>query len=275
MPHIHSLYIYPVKSLHRCAVQSFRVDPWGPCGDRRWVVTDANGKFLTQRHHPRMATLMVQPVEGGLVISNGRMEDLRITFLSPDAPILNVEVWGDRVQAHDAGEDAAGWLSQALGHGCRLAFMRDPRSARLKDAAGIYPVSFADGFPLLLAATSSLADMNARMNHPVPMERFRPNIVIAGSEPWEEDTWRRIRIGTVELSVAKACSRCKVTTVDQETGEVPEKGEPLRTLAGFRHVADGIMFGQNALVRQEGVIAVGDEVVIVERGSSNLGPPAS
>jgi uncharacterized protein YcbX len=189
-----------------------------------------------------------------------------------DAPQVTVSVWRSTLQASNAGGMAGAWLSNALDTPCRLGFLADPGARPVDPAYGtsVDRVSFADGFPVLLAAQGSLDDLNTRLERPIAMRRFRPNLVIDGPEPWAEDHWRRIRIGGVVFRLPKPCSRCTVTTVDQESGERPDPREPLRTLALFRRTRDGVMFGQNMIPETFGRVAVGDAVTVLESGPSNV-----
>lgn len=266
-----TIHVYPVKALRGSSLPSAEVEPWGLARDRRWMVVNPVGRFLSQRELPIMARLGAQAVADGLVLSAPGRADLALGF--PDArtaPCRVVTVWSDAVPALDAGEAAAAWISAALGQSCRLVHLDDPR-ARIVDTAFGTPedsVSFADGFPLLLTLDASLAALNEALEQapaaPIPMSRFRPNLVIEGGAPWAEDSWRRIRIGSVTFRVAKPCARCAVTTVDQETGARPDKTEPLRTLGRIRRTRDGVIFGQNLIPDGPGQVTVGDSVEILE-----------
>lgn len=258
MTHISALYIHPVKSLHRIDVPLLELEPWGPKGDRRWLVISPDGKFMTQRQHPAMARLLTALDGETLTLSAENFSPLIVTPPPASAPISLVSVWKDRdIEALDAGDGPAAWLSTFLETPCRLVHMAAPDRAR---PAEFGSVSFADGYPLLVTNTASLASLNERLDAPVPMERFRPNIVVESETPWGEDDWRLLRIGTVELELVKPCSRCIVTTIDQETGTIPVPREPLRTMTKFRHQPGGVMFGQNALIRRAGTIRLGDRI---------------
>lgn len=256
--------IYPVKGLRGVSIREAAVEPWGLEHDRRWMIVDPSGLFLSQRQVPRMAAIEAELIAGGLRLSAegaGSLDEER-----PDAAAQSFEVtvWKDVVRAAAASDRADAWLSQVLGLPCRLVYMQNPDRARRTDPVfsrdGDH-VSFADGFPLLGTTTSSLAALNGTLTTPVGMDRFRPNIVIEGAEPWAEDRWSRLTIGEVDLAVVKDCARCVVTTVDQRTGLKAEDGEPLRTLARSRRKAGGrIIFGQNIIPRSRGRIRVGDAV---------------
>ncbi|MET4694573.1 MOSC domain-containing protein [Endozoicomonas lisbonensis] len=272
----HSLFvtelaIYPVKSTRRLTVQQANVVTTGFAHDRRWMLVDPEGKFITQRQHPKMVHIVAQPDDQGMVVNAPGMEDIRVLQPLLQEPVLKEEprqrfevtVWKDVCAALDAGDQAAQWFSEYMGFSCRLVYMDegcqrpvDQRYALTSDLT-----SFSDGFPFLLTSEASLADLNGRLEQPVPMDRFRPNIVINGLEAFAEDDWQRIRIGSVEFRVSKACTRCIMTTIDTQTGI---KGkEPLQTLANYRRGEKGVLFGMNLNHDNEGVISVGDPVEIL------------
>ena len=269
-----SLHIYPVKGLHGLSPPTAMVSPWGLEGDRRWMVVDPNGRFITQRTCRAMALVTPIPTAEGLTLTRARMRPCPVRFPDQEAAVLMVSVWKDQVQARDGGELAAAWLEQALGQPCRLVWMHRPEFARIRHlGAEERPVSFADGYPLLLANTASLDDLNTRLpaGQAVPMSRFRANIVLGGEQAWVEDGWRRLSIGSgVVVRVLAPCSRCVVTSIDQNTAQVPDPREPLATLASFRRTQGGVMFAQNAVVEKGGLISVGDRACVLEEGPSNL-----
>ena len=173
-----------------------------------------------------------------------------------------VHIWKDVVVANPAAPEVHAWFSTYLGLACRLVFMRNESQRVVDPAFGSGIVSFADGYPLLLTSVASLHALNARMEHPVEMTRFRPNIVVTATEPFAEDGWRRIRVGRVSFRVVKPCTRCVVATIDQETAE--QGKEPLRTLARFRKRGANVYFGQNLIPEGTGDICVGDALVVLE-----------
>lgn len=280
-----AITIYPVKSLRGVAVHEAVVEPWGLAGDRRWMVVDEQGRYLTQRDLPGMARIAAAPDgDGGVVLSapDDRAGELRAPKPDADGPTLEVVVWRDRVRAQSAGRDADAWLSDALGRACRLVHMGDPAAARPVDPTYAGPtdrVSFADGFPLLGVSAASLDDLNARMAQPVPMARFRPNLVVSGGAPWTEDGWRLLRVGGAEgvaFRAVKPCARCVIVATDQETGARARDREPLRTLAGFRRDGRGkVLFGQNLVPDGTGRIAVGDGVEVAESAADRGTPPGA
>ena len=264
-----ALHVYPVKSCAGTALRRAEVGPRGIRHDREWLVADAgSGEMLTQRELPRLA--LIRPALDGdaLRLEAPGMPPLAVATLREGAGEgCAVVVWRDACRAVDQGDEAGGWLSAFLGTGCRLLRMADDEVRRVNPAYATGPgdqVGFADGYPLLLAAEESLAELNRRLATPLPMDRFRPNVVVAGGgAPFAEDGWRRVRIGEVGFAVAKACVRCAVTTVDQAAGAFAGK-EPLRTLARFRRGPGGVRFGQLLIQEGEGAIAVGDRVAVLD-----------
>jgi uncharacterized protein len=276
-PHVTEIHIYPVKSLRGEAQRSAAVHPWGLAGDRRWLVTDPGGAMFTQREIIFMALLQARPL--GAVDSNAialtAPHQSPLHLLPPPAtsPMTHVTIWRDTVPALDAGDDAAAWLSTALGAPCRLAYLADPHARPINPAYAENgeTVNFADGYPLLVATVASLDDLNVRLASPIPMRRFRPNVVIEGPAAWEEDTWRRIRIGAASFRVAKPCDRCIIPSIDPETATRPNPVEPILTLGTFRRdQRGGVMFGQNLIPETCAEIHVGDTLEIIESGAPNV-----
>ncbi|MDI3389024.1 MOSC domain-containing protein [Streptomyces sp. B-S-A8] len=271
-PTLRSIHIHPLKSVQGHATAEAVVEPWGLAGDRRWMVVEPDGRSITQRQQPRLALVTAEPLPGGaLRLTAPGREPLTVPV--PDASrTVPVEVWRDKVAAVPAGEPASAWLSDWLGTAIRLVHLDDPAHRRPLDPGYAQPgetVSFADGFPLLIAALSSLDALNSLIEQgdhadegPLPMNRFRPNAVVDGTAPWAEDEWSRIAIGEVPFRVAKPCGRCVVTTTDQRTAERGK--EPLRTLAQHRRFGDQLVFGQNLVPETTGTIRVGDPVKILE-----------
>lgn len=259
-----SLFFYPVKSVAGIALNSGPIDARGIRYDRHWMVVDTDGQFITQREYPKMSQIHVGLAPGGLRFRAPGMPDLDIPLINDSADSLETEVWGDQVLAHSAGLPPADWLSQYLGVDCQLAYLTD-KSDRPVDPDYANPedqVGFADGFPFLLISEASLDDLNSRLESPVPMTRFRPNLVVKGCEPYAEDSWKKIRIGEVVFRVSKPCSRCVIPTIDPETAK---KGkEPLKTLSEYRRRDNKVYFGQNLLHDGVGEIEVGAAVEVLE-----------
>jgi uncharacterized protein YcbX len=270
-PHLAQLWTYPVKSFGGAPYDTALVEPWGLAGDRRFMVTDRTHRFLTQREHPRMALIHAAGACGTLILT---APDKTTLTIGPGGTGCQVQIWRDTVTARDCGDEPAAWLSAILDLPVRLVHLADPSVRKIKPAYAATPadsVSFADGFPILLTSANSLADLNTRLAHPVPMTRFRPNLVIANAPAWAEDSWRRIRIGATVFRIAKPCDRCIMTTLDPLTATQPDGNEPLRTLASFRRDAGGgLMFGQNLVPEQCGELRVGDAVDIIDSGPPNV-----
>ena len=272
-----ALYLYPVKSCRGLAVASAAVAAHGLVGDRRFLVVDAEDRFLTQRVHPRMALITTTLTSDALTLSSPQHGSVSIPLASnlrPQACTTRRGVgWKDTVTADDCGDEPAAWLGDFLGLPCRLvhagaAYSRLLPVRKLPSTLDVrlstrHEVSFADGFPFLVIAEESLADLNARLGAPLPMNRFRPNLVVAGAAPYAEDTWGRFRIGGVVFHGATRCGRCVVTTTDQFTAA--RGPEPLRTLATYRRDAGGdVMFGRNLIHETKtGRLAVGDAVELL------------
>ena len=260
------LNIYPIKSAAGIALSSVQLTSRGLANDRRWMVADPDGKFLTQRRFPKMALIQVavDTDRGELHVSTPGMPDLTLPLTLESGPQIEVEVWGDRTTAIATSPEVGEWFSQCLATPCQLAYM--PESAQRPTAHGKLGsdtlVSFADAYPFLLVSEASLAGLNEKLAEPVPMNRFRPNLVISGCDrPHEEDRWQRLRIGEAIFTVAKPCDRCSIPTVDQATG-IRGK-EPMKTLATYRYWDKGIWFGQNLVQESAGTLHLGDEVEIL------------
>jgi uncharacterized protein YcbX len=264
---VSSLHIYPVKGCHRLDVQTAQVQPWGLLGDRRWVPVDADGHMVSQREIPRLTQVQPTLLDGGVRLSTPGQPDLDLPALA--GGYEEIQVWQSRFKASPAGPAADEWLTRAAGHPLRLMWMDDP-NRRPVDPAYASPgdvVSAADGYPLLLVSTASLAALNDWIiedgGEPVPVTRFRPNVVIDGAPAWAEDGWtgRRIRIGAVTFRMPKPCARCVMTTNDQETGE--RGREPLRTLGRYRNVDQQLLFGMNLIPDDTGTLRAGDPVTVI------------
>lgn len=259
-----SIWMYPLKSARGVALEAAEVEARGLVGDRRWMIVDEGGRFISQREAPTLAQLAAVPTAEGLRLSHAERGSIDVAVPAAGAGRAAVRVWKDEVQAAPADPRASEWLSDFLGQSCRLVHFPDDAERPVDPAyaAAADRVSFADAFPLLIATEDSLRDLNGRMAAPLPMQRFRPNLVIDGAGAFGEDAWRRVRIGEISLRVVKGCDRCVITTTDQETGE---RGiEPLRTLVKYRHIGGKVLFGQNAIPDGPGTVRVGDAVEILE-----------
>ncbi len=260
------LYIYPIKSAGGIALSTAQVSDRGLHYDRRWMLVDAKGKFLTQRQFPRMALIQVRFTENELVVEAPNQPCLSIPLDYDSNHRLSVQVWNDICQAMPLDKQISQWFSEFLHIPCQLVYMPEDsiRPINPDYANPSESVSFADGFPFLLISEASLQDLNQRLEQPVSMNRFRPNLVVSGCEAYAEDSWRQIRIGAISFRVVKPCSRCTITTVDQSQG-IRGK-EPLATLANYRLRNGKIFFGQNVIQEQLGTLRVGDKVEIESFG---------
>jgi uncharacterized protein YcbX len=268
-----ALYTYPVKSCASISHHQIELTATGPLLDRRWMIgrneDEQTLSQVTQREQPKLA--LVQPTisEDMLILSAPGKDSLHIPLQDRALGSARQKVWSDTVQAHDEGDEAAEWFSTYLGLEVRLLRMPDDtvRRVDMRYSPEFAQVSFADGYPALLISEASLEDLNEKMmargKPALPMNRFRPNIVVAGCEPFAEDTWQHICVGAVPFDVVKSCARCVTTTVDQSRGEVVDSAEPLATLATYRKAARGVMFGQNIVHRGLGTLHVGDEVEVL------------
>jgi len=258
------LYCYPVKSCRGTSLGAAVVGPRGIAADRQWMIVDERGEFRTQREVPRMALVSPRLIDGVLEMTAPGMPTLNVSP-GTQRERTHVVVWDDHCAAVDEGPRAAEWLSAFLEVPCRLVRIPDDEIRRVdpRYAGPDDQVGFADGFSFLLTSRASLDELNRRLSAPLPMNRFRPNVVVDGPEAFEEDRWKRIRIEGITFAVVKPCARCAITTTDQHTGE--RSHEPLRTLATFRHVMGrGVMFGQNLIHDRSGVLHLGAEVEVLE-----------
>ena len=260
-----SIHIYPVKALGGISLDQSAVTQRGLRYDRRFMVLGQHHEFLTQREHPKMATVWVEIENGEVVFSAPDVESISFSATPQELPTRTVQVWSSHVNAHTVTAEADQWLSDYLGIDARLVYMPDSaeRQINLAYAQKGEIVSFADGYPLLIASIASLDDLNARIvangGVALPMNRFRPNLVISGCAPYAEDTLGEIVIGDAVFRAVKPCIRCQVTTTDQAAGVV-RGPEPLQTLATYRDSANGVMFGMNLIPVKLGTVRVGDLV---------------
>ncbi|MCW2757907.1 MAG: hypothetical protein JWO46_1653 [Nocardioidaceae bacterium] len=269
---------YPVKSCRGESLETATVEPWGLAGDRRWMVVDGDGEVITARECPVL--VLVHPVltEDGLTLTGPDRPTLDVR--RPEQPLVPVTIWNSQLEAAYAGADAERWFTGLIGRTARLVHLDDPTRRHTSPDFGDPDdlVSFADGYPMLLATEASLAALNDAIleRHdgaiePLPMTRFRPSLVVAGSEAWAEDDWRRVRIGAVEFRAVKGCARCVLTTIDPDTAA---KGkEPIATLARIRRWDGATWFAVNLVPDTPGaVLRVGDEVEVLEAVPPGGGP---
>ena len=253
--------IYPVKSLGGILLQSSRVDERGLKYDRRWMIVNENNQFITQRKYPQMSLLQPEIKENLLIINHKQNKVTPLTIsLSPySEEEINVQIWKDNIPAIKYNSDVNEWFTKAIGLRCSLVYMPDTTKRKVNPRyVDNQIVSFADGYPFLIIGEESLVDLNNRLKDPLPMNRFRPNLVFGGGEPSDEDVWKRFRIGGVEFRSIKPCSRCVVTTVDQDTSI--KNNEPLNTLSQYREVNGKVMFGMNLVCEVTGKLKMGDQI---------------
>jgi len=259
---VSGLFIYPVKSCRGIALDFATVGDRGFVGDREWMVVDGDGRFLSQRTVPALARVEVALGGGWLRLHGPGLPFLDLPVVPDQGAPRPVSIWNDTCLAESAGPRAARWFSDLIGISCELVRMPETtvRPVSSKHRGAQHRVGFADGYPFLLLSEASLDSLNQRLDRPLPMDRFRPNIVVAGCAAHAEDGWARFRIGGVCFQAVKPCARCVVTTIDQRTGE--RGSEPLRTLAGYRLVDGKVLFGQNLVHEGRGTIRLGDVVEI-------------
>lgn len=273
-----SLHRHPLKSGTIEDLESALVEPWGLAGDRRWMVVDPDGTFLTAREERRLLTIDARLTDGGIrLVAPGR-PTLDVPDPDPTHQVP-VTIWSSLITAAEA-TDAAKWLTETLDRDVRLVHLDDPTRRAVNPARGDATdrVSLADGYPLLVTTEASLAALHEAIEadggDPVSMRRFRPNLVVDGEAPWAEDDWRRIRVGDATFRAVKGCARCVITTLQpQDSGEVTGGKEPIRTLARIRRFGGAVWFGVNLIPDTAGVtIRVGDEVEVLETAEPGAGP---
>jgi uncharacterized protein YcbX len=267
---ISQINVYPIKSLSGVNLRTSVAENRGLQFDRRWMLTDEQNQFLTQRDFPKMATISIKIINDGLRVSAGA-ETLKISPEPKTDNVATVKIWSSRCRARIYENEVNQWFSDVLETNCRLVLMPEGTRRRVNYFYAVRRddvVSFADGYPFLLTGENSLADLNSRLDAPVPMNRFRPNLVVSGSGAFAEDEWKKIKIGACVFHVVKQCARCVITTIDQGRG-VKTGAEPLKTLATYRipkrSVKKKILFGQYLIAENAGaVLNVGDKIEVVE-----------
>lgn len=262
---ITQLFIYPIKSLGGFEVSVAQLTDRGFQYDRRFMLVDMDGGFLTQREYAAMSLLQTAIENDQLIIypKNNSVDQLRLSLHPEPRSICQVKIWDDACDALLVSDAADAWFSAKLAMQCQLVYMPDEEKRKVDDryARNNEITSFSDGYPLLIIGQASLDDLNIRLSEPVPMNRFRPNIVFTGGQPFDEDKMEHIRINGIDLYGVKLCARCVVTTINQTDGTKAK--EPLKTLAGYRMADKKIYFGQNMLFKQTGLISIGDTIAMV------------
>lgn len=259
---VSQLNIYPLKSARGLSLTDLSMGKMGPSMDRRWMVVNSlDGQFVTQRQVSKMCLIHVELDVNTLRLSINKGETIQLCIDDCQrGPLWDVTVWNDHLHARDCGDDVAQWLSQFLEMDVRLVFMADDclRYVDRSFARQDDQVSFADGFPILLISQASLDHFNQHLSQPIPMSRFRPNIVVSGCAAYAEDQWKEIRVGGLALSVVKPCSRCVIPSIDPDTGS--KNTEISKALATHRRRKGSVYFGQNLLVNDYGRLSLGDIV---------------
>lgn len=261
---VSQLFIYPIKSLGGIEVTSAKVFAKGLEFDRRWMLVDAGKKFMTQRLIPEMAlfkTSFLNDDKGQIVIAfNG--DTLTLPSLNTGA-FFSAQIWEDAVEVQEVDKEVSEWFTMQLGRPCSLVAFPE-QNTRPVDAdyaiSSTDQTSLSDGYPILMIGQSSLDELNSRLGNPMPVNRFRPNIVFTGGVPFAEDNFRQFAINKVAMAGVKPCARCVMTTIDQQTGTVGK--EPLATLSTYRKIGNKVLFGQNVIPLNEGMIRVGDEILL-------------
>ena len=271
MPILSQIHVYPVKSLGGFQVSHWPVDRTGLRYDRKWMLVDAEGKFLSQRRLPRMALIHTGIVDNHLLLSAAGQADLVVALDSNDGEEVGVEVWGDQCLAKSSGMAADAWLSRFLQQPCRLVYHPEDQVRKVDPdyALATDQTAFSDGFPFLIVSEASLQALNAAMQLQMGMNRFRPNLVVADCDSYAEDRWRQIEINDIHFRLPKPCSRCSVPGIDPETA-ISGK-EPLTTLSRLRQWQHKVYFGQNALHDSQGMLSVGSEIHVHRTGENQ--PP--
>lgn len=266
MIQVQDIFIYPIKSLvgikvtqGKCLIRGFELD-------RRWMLVDDNGKFISQRTEHSLAFLntCISENEIHVFLKDFPQQGISIpTHPACKEKIITVELWDDKIECYHFSEETDRWFSNFLRKSCKLIYMLEDTVRPVNERYAIFneQVSFADAFPYMLIGQSSLNYLNTKLATPVPMNRFRPSIVVSGTHPYDEDLWDEIKIGDVYFKVAKPCSRCVLVTVDQDTAQ--KSREPLYTLSKYRSLNNKVMFGQNLLALNEGLISLSSPVEVI------------
>jgi uncharacterized protein YcbX len=273
---ISEIWIYPIKSLGGIRLQRAALTERGLQWDRRWMLLDSKGQFMTQRQIASMALLEVSLHPDHLEVKHREksISPLAVPLEIPKpADLVEAPVWDDVTSAYLVSTEANNWFSEALGQACRLVYMPEDeqRTTTGKTSGRRQKVSFADEYPILMIGQASLDDLNSRMAMPVPMNRFRPNLVFSGGTPFEEDSWHAFELGDKQFWAEKPCARCIITTIDQGSGKRISK-EPLATLSKYRKWNNKLLFGQNLLYEPGGTINVGDTIKVQTNKDAPLAP---
>jgi|FLOH01.1.fsa_nt_gi uncharacterized protein len=267
VPSLDQIWIYPIKSCSGIHLNSSEVEDRGFPLDRRWLLIEENGTFISQRNSPKLGQIKISYHQDHLHITSAGKDALTLEFSAATPTKIEAQIWKDTVQGSWISKECDAWFSDILNRPVRLVHMNSEVHRPLENPAlpsnRTFEVSFADGYPYLLTNQASLDDLNGRLDQPIPMDRFRSNLVVSGFEAFAEDSWKRISIGAVEFLVVKPCARCLVTTIDQESGIASK--EPLKTLATYRKQNGKVNFGMNLIALTRGVVSRGDPLDILEQ----------
>jgi len=270
---VKSLHIYPIKALAGIQLDEVEITSRGLKHDRRWVLIDKQNKFISQREYPQLALLHPQigANEMTIIDKSGKMSKLRFSLAEPNSIEEEVTVWDDRMPVKEVSQETNLWFSQFMEMDVRLMYMHEDSIRQADQRYAIKAsdkVSFADGYPVLIVSEASMEFLNAKLEETLSIDRFRGNIIVSGSTPHEEDTWREIKIGQQQLFGVKPCARCQVTTIDPETATYGK--EPLKTLSNYRRLDHKILFGENFIPGNESTIRIGDEIEVFERKTAPI-----
>ncbi len=263
---ISQLFIYPIKSLRGISVLSSMVTDRGLQYDRRWMLVDANNKFISLREFPKMALLSVSLETNELVVESLEQKgsSLKLPYITALEELESVAIWNATVHGKRVGDEADAWFSDMIGAKCKLVFMPDSSLRPVDTTSGYAPkgkfTSFADAYPFMMIGEASLNDLNSRMQIPVSMRRFRPNIVFSGGYPYQEDSIEYFTINNINFTGLENCGRCMIPNVDPDVGAFNVDREPIKTLSKYRMTKNRIEFGRNVVHNGTGVISVGDEL---------------
>jgi uncharacterized protein YcbX len=267
-PTLDHIVVYPIKSARGTPLTEAELDTTGPVLDRRWMLVDKDGRFLSQRRIAALALITPRFGGGALTVAAPGLAPLAISAWQGEGEWIPVRLWRDHLTLPAPSSDYDEWFSTALRETCRLVHLPSSvlRPVEAPFDRDPWRVSLADAYPLLVLGQGSIDTLNEKLPEPIEFDRFRPNFVIGNIQPHEEDSWKKIRVGDVEIAVVKPCARCSTVLVDQATGE---RGlEPLRTLAQYRRKPTSVVFAQNGLVTKPGLVRVGDPVIVLEYADS-------
>ncbi|MCD4483627.1 MOSC domain-containing protein [Chromobacterium vaccinii] len=260
--HLSAMFVHPVKSCRGIAFDRAYAGKLGLLHDREWLLVSPDGQQITARTHPQLVTVRAELLPGGVLLHRAGKPPIFAMATAYTRP-HPAQVWKDGFQAWHGDERVDAWFADVLGCECRLLWLGAQSNRPFK--GGPETMSFADGYPFLLVNQASLDDLNRQLPEPVTLRHFRPNLVVSGAYPWEEDDWQVIRIGELEFDVMKPCARCVLTTVDPDLGEKRADGEPLQTLVRTRRLDEGVCFGMNLRARNEGVLELDAPVEVLEQ----------